>query len=49
MALVMTPVPRNSVRVTCSCGFIDCLVHDVALGVVAAAVESAEGVHSCAS
>lgn len=48
MALLMTPVPRNSVRVTCSCGFIDCLVHDVALGVVAEAVASTEVVHSCA-
>jgi hypothetical protein len=48
MALVMTPVPRNGVRVTCSCGFVDCTVHDVALGVVVAAVEQTEGVHQCA-
>lgn len=49
MALHMTPVPPNDVRVTCSCGFIDCRVHDVALGLVVAAVAATEGVHSCAS
>jgi hypothetical protein len=49
MALHITPVPRNSVRVTCSCGFIDCLVHDVALGVVVDAVDSVENGHSCAA
>lgn len=47
MALLMTPVPRNSVRVTCSCGLIDCLVHDVALGIVAAAVAEVENGHDC--
>lgn len=47
MALLITPVPRNGVRVTCSCGHVDCLVHDVALGTVMAAVADVENVHSC--
>lgn len=47
MALLVTPQPPRSVRVTCSCGFIDCRIHDVALGVVMEAVNSVEVEHSC--